>query len=104
MPFFAEFSIPATNRPRTCGGSAAERALAWSAIAETSLFCSRAPTTAVPITRPTCRMVLSTPDAAPAMRGSMLRMATVTIGAKMQPMPSPATIKGATKTGHEERG
>ena len=28
MPFYAEVSIPATNRPRTCGGSAADRALA----------------------------------------------------------------------------
>jgi hypothetical protein len=104
MPFFAELSIPATNRLRTCGGRAAARVLAWAAIAETSLFCSRAPTAAVPITRPTCRTVFSTPYAAPARRGSMLRMATVTIGAKMQPIPSPATISGARKTGQEEPG
>ena len=49
-------------------------------------------------------MVFSTPEAAPAMRGSMLRMPTVTMGAKMQPMPSPATIRGARKTVHEESG
>ena len=36
--------------------------------------------------------MFSTPDAAPAIRGSMFRMATVTIGAKMQPIPIPATI------------
>jgi len=104
MPFLAELSIPATNRPRSCGGSAADRALAWAAIAETSLFCSRAPTAAVPITRPTCRTVFSTPDAAPAMRGSMLRMPTVSMGAKMQPMPNPATIKGTRKMSHDESG
>jgi len=97
-------SIPATNRLRTCGGSAVARVLAWAVIAETSLFCSRAPTAAVPITRPTCRTVFSTPDAAPAMRGSTLRMPTVTMGAKMHPMPNPATIRGARKTSHEESG
>ncbi len=76
--------------------------VAWLVIVDTRRFCSSAPTAAVPMTRPTCRTVLSTPEAAPAIRGSMLRMATVTIGAKMQPMPAPATISGARKTYHAD--
>ena len=91
---------PAAHLGRQCGRPGARLV----AIEETSRFCSRAPTAAVPITRPTCRTVFSTPDAAPAMRGSMLRMATVIIGAKMQPMPNPATTRGATNMGHEESG
>ena len=102
MPLLAECWISAMNGPRTCAGSAAERVVAWLVIADTSRFCSSAPTAAVPITRPTCRTVLSTPEAAPAIRGSMLRMATVTIGAKMQPMPTPATISGARNSYHAE--
>ncbi len=104
MPLLAEFWISCTNRPRTCGGSAAERLAAWLVMVDTSLFCSRAPTAAVPITRPTCLTVLRTPDAAPAICGWMLRMATVIRGANTQPMPNPATISGARKLCHEESG
>ena len=63
-----------------------------------SRFCSSAPTPAVPITVPTCRVVLKTPEAAPAIIGLTLRMATVVIGAKVQPMPMPATNCGARKS------
>ncbi len=104
MPLCADLSISLTNRPRTWGGSAADRALASVAIEETSRFCSRAPTAATPITWPTCRTVFSTPEAAPAMRGSTLRMATVVIGAKMQPRPNPATARGATNVGQLDAG
>ena len=65
------------NSPRSGAGSAAERVLAWLVIDDSSRFCSRAPTAAVPMTRPTCRTVFSTPDAAPASCGWTLRMATV---------------------------
>jgi hypothetical protein len=104
MPLLAECWISVTNRLRTCGGSAAERLAAWLVMVDTSLFCSRAPTVAVPMTSPTCRTVLSTPDAAPAICGWMLRMATVISGANTQPMPNPATISGARKLCHEESG
>ena len=66
--------------------------------AELSRFCSRAPTAAVPITAPTCRTVFSMPDAAPAICGSMFRMAVVVIGANMQPMPKPAMASAGMKS------
>src|SRR5262249_39210052 len=71
---------------------------------EPTRFCSGAPTAAGPTPRPPCLRVSSTPGAAPATRGSMLRMATVTSGAKMQPMPIPATISGATNVSQLESG
>ena len=59
---------------------------------------------AVPMTRPTCLTVFSTPDAAPAICGSMFRMAVVTSGANTQPMPNPATSSGARKLCQEDVG
>ena len=38
------------------------------------------------------------------MRGEMLRMATVVMGAKVMPMPAPATIAGTRKLIHVESG
>ncbi len=70
----------------------------WVVMSETSRFCSSAPTVAVPRTRPTCRTVFSTPDAAPAIRGSMLRMAMVVSGANVQPIPTPATSRQGRNT------
>src|ERR1039457_5900466 len=104
MPPLAELWIAAMNGPRTWAGRAAVRVVAWLVRDDTSRFCSRAPTVAVPITRPTWRTVFSTPDAAPAIRGSMFRMAVVTIGANVQPMPNPATISAGRKSYHAELG
>ena len=58
----------------------------------------------MPITLPTWRVVLNMPDAAPAIRGLMSRMATVVIGANVQPMPMPATSCGAKKSYQAEVG
>src|SRR5260370_39713060 len=44
------------------------------------------------------------PDAAPDICGEMLRMATVVMGAKVIPIPAPATIAGARKLIHVESG
>src|SRR5260370_42182904 len=44
------------------------------------------------------------PDAAPAICGEMLRMATVVIGAKVMPMPAPAMMAGTRKFIHVESG
>ena len=96
--------MAAMNGPRTWAGSAAVRVVAWLVRDDTSRFCSSAPTAAVPITRPTWRTVFSTPDAAPLIRGSMLRMATVTRGANVQPMPNPPTISAGRKSYHAELG
>ena len=104
MPALAELWIAAMKGPRTCAGSAAVRVVAWLVRDDASLFCSRAPTAAVPITRPVCRTVFSTPDAAPAIRGSISRMATVTNGANVHPMPNPATISAGRKSCHAELG
>src|SRR5207245_9930783 len=60
--------------------------------------------TALPMTAPSWRIVFSTADAEPAMRGSMFRMATVVIGAKVIPIPAPATIAGTKKLIHVESG
>src|SRR5689334_4981076 len=49
-------------------------------------------------------MVLSTADADPAMRGEMLRMATVVIGANVIPTPRPATTVAGRKLIHVESG
>ena len=38
------------------------------------------------------------------MRGEMLRIATVVMGAKVMPMPAPATIAGTRKLIHVESG
>jgi len=59
---------------------------------------------AVPITEPTCRTVFSMPEAAPAIRGSTWRMATVVSGANVPPMPRPATTSGARKSCQVEVG
>src|SRR5438445_10898071 len=56
-----------------------------------------APTMALPMTPPSCRIVFKTPDAAPASRGSTRRMVTVVMGAKVQPRPSPAMMNGREK-------
>ena len=85
---------------RTCGGSPAELVVAWLVSEATSRFSSSAPTDAVPITVPTWRTVLSTPDAAPAICGLTLRMAVVVIGANVRPCRCPATISGGRKSCH----
>ena len=95
---------PLTNGPRTDAGSPADRMAAWLLSAVTSRFCSSAPTAAVPMTEPTWRTVLIMPDAAPAIRGSTSRIATVVIGANVPPMPRPATIIGARKSCRRECG
>ena len=41
--------------------------------------------------------MLFTPAAAPARRGSTLRIASVAIGAKMPPIPSPSSTNGGRK-------
>jgi len=56
------------------------------------------------MTEPTCRTVLSMPEAAPAIRGSTWRMATVVSGANVPPMPRPATINGTRKSCQVEVG
>src|SRR5215475_15890233 len=86
------------------GGSEPAR-LAAAAGSETERrFWSRAPTAAVPMTAPTWRTVLIMPEAAPATRGSMLRMATVVIGANVQPIPTPAIARLGMKSCHVEWG
>ena len=97
-PLAAACRNPLTNGTRYWAGSAAERMAAWLASEEASRFCSSAPTAAVPMTEPTWRTVLSMPEAAPAIRGSTSRMATVVSGANVPPMPRPATIRGARKS------
>ena len=42
--------------------------------------------------------MLRTPEAAPATRGSMFLIATVDMGAKIMPMPSPETMKAGRKS------
>jgi hypothetical protein len=53
---------------------------------------------------PSCRIVFSTPDAAPATRGEMLRIATVVMGANVRPIPMPETMVGTRKVDHVELG
>ena len=62
-----------------------------------SRFCKTAPITALPIAPPTCLTVFSTPDAAPAICGFTLRIATVVRGAKVMPSPNPASAAGPQK-------
>src|SRR5207248_10123861 len=85
-------------------GSEAAWLTAWSSSAVARWFCRRAPTTELPIAAPSCRVVFSTPEADPAIRGEMLRMATVVIGAKVMPMPAPAMMAGTRKLIQVESG
>ena len=77
---------------------------AWLVSEAASRFCSSAPTAAVPMTEPTWRVVFSTPEAAPAIRGSTSRIATVVSGANVPPMPRPATISAGRKSYQVECG
>jgi len=95
---------PLTNGARACGGRLAETAVARLVSELTSRFCSSAPTAAVPMTEPTWRVVLSTPEAAPAIFGSTSLIAVVVIGGNVPPMPRPATIIGARKSYQAECG
>ena len=97
-PFCAVALKPVIRWARVAGGSAVVRALAWLTSATDSLFCSSAPTAAVPMTEPTCRTVLIMPEAAPAIWARCRRMAIVVIGAKVQPIPTPATISVGRKS------
>src|SRR5712692_5172865 len=94
----------ATNWARKLSGSAPAWLTAWSCNVVARWFCNKAPTTALPMAAPSWRVVLRIPDAAPDICGEMLRMATVVIGAKVMPMPTPATIAGARKLIQVEAG
>ena len=48
--------------------------------------------------------MLRIPDAAPDICGEMLRMAIVVMGAKVMPIPAPATIAGPRKLIQVESG
>ena len=48
--------------------------------------------------------MFSTPEAAPATRGELLRMATVVLGAQVMPLPAPAMIAGRRNVSQVESG
>jgi len=56
-----------------------------------------APTTASPTTPPTHRPALMTPEAAPAISGGTLRMASTVPEEKKAAMPSPPAASGRTR-------
>ncbi|WP_322985867.1 hypothetical protein [Streptomyces sp. S584] len=66
--------------------------------------CNSAPTAAAPITEPICRTVLLTPDAAPARWRGTFRMASVDMGAMMQPTPRPASRVAGTNANQAAPG
>ena len=49
------------------------------------------------MTDPSWRVVFNTPEAAPAIAGLISRMATVVMGAKTSPRPTPVSTKGKMK-------
>ena len=68
---------PATSFSLAGSGRLPARSCTWLVKPAINLFCSRAPMPAVPMTVPTWRLVLKTPEAAPAIIGLTLRSATV---------------------------
>src|SRR5581483_485192 len=75
-------------RSRTPMGTArAYRMAVTKATCAASRFCRTASTTALPSADPVWRVVLSTPEAAPAWAGSTLRVAMVCIGDIVKPTP-----------------
>ena len=103
-PFDDTLVNAATNASRYAAGNNVECATAWLCSVVASWFCKMAPMTALPIAAPSWRIVLRTAEAAPATRGSMLRIAIVVMGAKVIPMPAPAMIAGTRKLIHVESG
>src|SRR5262245_14666265 len=103
-PCWAEFANPVMNLCLASGGSVPACCTAATGSDAAIRFWSRAPTAAVPITAPTCRTVLIIPEAAPATRGSIFRIAMVVIGAKVQPIPTPAMARAQMKSCHCEVG
>src|SRR5689334_22949468 len=59
---------------------------------------------APPSAEPVCRIVFSTPEAAPASLGSTFLVAIVCIGDMVQPMPRPATRRPGSRSYHCEAG
>src|SRR5207244_12999563 len=86
-PFDDTLVNAAMKASRYAAGNDVECATAWLCSVVASWFCKIAPITALPMAAPSWRIVLRTADAAPATRGSMLRIATVVMGAKVMPMP-----------------
>src|SRR5256885_14332574 len=103
-PFDETLLKAAMNWSRNDAGKAVERVTAWLWSVVASWFCRMAPITALPLAAPSWRIVLRTAEAAPATRGSMLRIAIVVMGAKVIPMPAPAMIAGTRKLIHVESG
>src|SRR6266536_2379563 len=84
-------------------GSEVAAVAARASIAAASWLARIEPVTAPPRTAPSCRAVLSAPEAAPASAGGAACMPMVIMGAKIAPMPSPATSSTGAKVSEVAR-